>query len=353
MTAVCKSAARKNEMPRQAASITVSPFSGSPFTGSPFKWFAAALLACASVAALSQPYPNRTINMVVPFPPGGIADLTARVLAPAMGTILGQSIVIENRAGAGGAVGMAHLAKQKPDGYALMTALSSIVIIPASDLVSGRPPMYQMADFTPIALLSADPTILLVPSDSPWKTLDDLMKDARANPGKISYSSSGTYGTTHTAMEMLAQAAGVKLLHVPYKGGGPAMTALLANEVNVTAQSPGVANPHVKAGKVRVLGSWGAVRLPSIADVPTMKELGYDVEFYIWAALLAPAGMPPDVLAKVRGAVKQAMQDQKFRASMGSMNTPISYLDGVEFDDFIAKDAKRLGEVVKRMGKVE
>ena len=348
MTGVRNSAARKNEISGQVTSITAPPLAGSLV-----KWLAAALLACASVAALAQPYPNRTINMVVPFPPGGIADLTARVLAPAMGNILGQSIVIENRAGAGGAVGMAHLAKQKPDGYALMTALSSIVIIPASDLVSGRPPMYQMADFTPIALLSADPTILLVPSDSPWKTLDDLMKDARANPGKISYSSSGTYGTTHTAMEMLAQAAGVKLLHVPYKGGGPAMTALLANEVNVTAQSPGVANPHVKAGKVRVLGSWGAVRLPSIADVPTMKELGYDVEFYIWAALFAPAGLPPDVLAKVRGAVKQAMQDQKFRASMGSMNTPISYLDGAEFDDFIAKDAKRLGEVVRRMGKVE
>ena len=270
-----------------------------------------------------------------------------------MGNLLGQSIVIENRAGAGGAVGMAHLAKQKPDGHALMTALSSIVIIPASDQVSGRTPLYQMADFTPIALLSADPTILLVPADSPWKTLDDLVKEARAHPGKISYSSSGTYGTTHTAMEMLAQAAGVKLLHVPYKGGGPAMTAVLANEVMVTVQSPGVANPHVKAGKVRVLGSWGAVRLPAIADVPTMKELGYDVEFYIWAALFAPAGLPPDVLAKVRGAAKLATQDQRFRAGMAGMNTPINYLDGAEFDDFIARDARRLGEVVRRMGKVE
>ena len=313
----------------------------------------AMVLATAGAVASAQPFPNKPITMIVPFPPGGIADLTARVLAPAMSNILGQNIVIENRAGAGGAVGMAHVAKQRPDGYTLMTALSSIVIIPVSDQVSGRAPMYQMTDFTPIALLSADPTILLVPADSPWKTLDDLIRDAKARPGKISYSSSGVYGTTHTAFEMLAQSAGVQMLHVPYKGGGPAMTALLAGEVAITAQSPGVANPHVKSGKVRVLGSWGATRLPSIAEAPTMKELGYDVEFYIWAALFAPAGMPPDVLAKVRGAARQAVQDAKFRSSMAGMNTPINYMEGAEFDAFIAQDAKRLGEVVRRMGKVE
>ena len=314
---------------------------------------AALLLGLASGGVPAQPYPNKPITMVVPFPPGGIADLTGRVLAPVMSNILGQNIIIENRAGAGGAVGMAHLAKQKPDGYTLMTALSSIVIIPASDIVSGRAPLYQMADFTPIALVSADPTVLLVPANSPWKTLDDLIKDAKASPGKISYSSSGIYGTTHTATEMLAQAAGVQFLHVPYKGGGPAMTALLAGEVAVTVQSPGVANPHVKAGKVRMLASWGATRLPAIAEVPTMKELGYDVEFTIWAALFAPAGLPPDVLAKVREAARQAMQDSKFRASMNAMNTPISYLEGAEFDNFIAQDAKRLGEVVRHIGKVE
>ena len=314
---------------------------------------AASLLAIASAAAPAQPYPNKPITMIVPFPPGGIADLTGRVLAPSMSSILGQNIVIENRAGAGGAVGMAHVAKQRPDGYTLMTALSSIVIIPASDLVSGRAPLYQMSDFTPIALVSADPTILLVSADSPWKTLDDLIRDARARPGKLSYSSSGIYGTTHTAMEMLAQAAGVQFLHVPYKGGGPAMTALLSGEVTITVQSPGVANPHVKAGKVRALGSWGATRLPAIAEVPTMKELGYDVEFYIWAALFAPAGLPPDVLARVRGAARQAMQEPKFRSAMAGMNTPINYMEGAEFDNFIAQDAKRLGEVVRRMGKVE
>ena len=314
---------------------------------------AALVLAVASAAAPAQQYPSKPITMIVPFPPGGIADITGRPLALVMSRILGQGIVVENRAGAGGAVGMAYVAKQKPDGYTLMTALSSIVIIPESDKVSGRTPLYQMSEFTPIALLSADPTVLLVPNDSPWKTLGDLINDAKARPGKISYSSSGIYGTTHTAFEMLAQSAGVQLLHVPYKGGGPAMTALLTGEVAITAQSPGVANPHMKSGKVRVLGSWGATRLPLIADVPTMKEQGFDVEFYIWAALFAPAGLPPDLLAKLRATVRQAVQEPEFRAAMAGMNTPINYMEGGDFDNFIAQDSKRLGGVVKLMGKVE
>ena len=314
---------------------------------------AALVLTIASAAAPAQQYPSKPITMIVPFPPGGIADITGRPLALVMSRILGQGIVVENRAGAGGAVGMAYVAKQKPDGYTLMTALSSIVIIPESDKVSGRTPLYQMSEFTPIALLSADPTVLLVPNDSPWKTLGDLINDAKARPGKISYSSSGIYGTTHTAFEMLAQSAGVQLLHVPYKGGGPAMTALLTGEVSITAQSPGVANPHVKGGKVRVLGSWGATRLPLIADVPTMKEQGFDVEFYIWAALFAPAGLPPDLLAKLRTTVRQVVQEPEFRAAMAGMNTPINYMEGGDFDNFIAQDSKRLGRVVKLMGKVE
>ena len=183
--------------------------------------------------------------------------------------------------------------------------------------------------------------------------LEELIKDARARPGKLSYSSSGIYGTTHTAMEMLAQAAGVQFLHVPYKGGGPAMTALLSGEVTITVQSPGVANPHVKAGKVRALGSWGATRLPAIAEAPTMKELGYDVEFYIWAALFAPAGLPPDVLARVRGAARQAMQEPKFRSAMAGMNTPIHFREGRDFETFLQSDGNRLAEVVRKMGKTE
>ena len=311
-------------------------------------------LSLAASFAAAQGYPTRPITMVVPFAPGGIADVTGRPLAASMSKTLGQPILVENKAGAGGALGMAAVARAPADGYTILMALSSIVIIPEAEKFNDRKPQYQVADFVPIALISADPTVLLVPADSPWKTLGELIADAKKNPGKISYSSSGVYGTTHTALEMFAQAAGIKLLHVPYKGGGPAMTALLTGEVNITAQAPGVGDPHVRGGKVRVLASWGATRLPSIANVPTMKELGVDAEFYIWSGLFAPVGTPPAVVDKLRDAARRAArQDPDFERAMSGMNTPIAYKEGAEFQAFIDADAARLGKVIRAMGKVE
>ena len=304
-------------------------------------------------AAHAQTYPNRAITMVVPFPPGGIADITGRPLAVAMSKVLGQPVVVENKAGAGGAIGHALVAKAKPDGYTIMTALSSSVVIPEADKVNGRPSTYQMAEFAPIALVSADPTILLVPADAPWKSLRDLVEDAKARPGKISYSSSGVYGTIHTCFEMFAQAAGIKLLHVPYKGGGPSMAGLLGNEVNLTAQSPGVSNPHIRSGKVRVLGSWGGTRTAGMPEVPTMKEQGFNVEFYIWAGVFAPAGLPAEVRERITAAVRQSVQDADFLRAMGNLNTPINFKEGKEFDSFLQADTARLAEVVRKMGKTE
>ena len=314
---------------------------------------AALVAAVAGAAAQAQPYPNRPVTMIVPFPPGGIADITGRPLAVAMAKTLGQNVVVENKAGAGGALGHAYVAKAKPDGYTIMTALSSIVVIPEADKVNGRPATYQMSEFAPIALVSADPTILLVSADAPWKTLKELIDDARSRPGKISYASSGVYGTIHTCFEMLAQAADVKFLHVPYKGGGPAMVALLAGETNLGAQSPGVSSPHIKAGKIRVLGSWAATRTAALPDVPTMKEQGFDVEFYIWAGVFAPAGLPSDVAARIGTAVRQGVQDPEFKSAMAGINTPINFLEGAEFERFLETDTKRLAAVVQKMGKTE
>jgi tripartite-type tricarboxylate transporter receptor subunit TctC len=282
----------------------------------------------APAAASGQP-----ISFVVPFAPGGIADITARPLAIPLARELGQSVVIENRAGAGGAVGMAHVTRQKPDGNTLLMALSSIVVIPEADKVTGKPPSYAMSQFTPIALVSADPTVLAV--------------------GKISFSSSGIYGTTHVAQAMLWQAAGIDMLHVPYNGGGPAMNALLGGQVDVTAQAPGVLAPHVKAGTIRLLGGWGAKRLDLLPDVPTFKELGFDVEFYIWSGVFAPAGLAPAKLEQLRTAVRRSVQDPGFLQAMGAMNTPVRHMEGAEFDRFIEQDAARMAKVVKAMGKLE
>jgi tripartite-type tricarboxylate transporter receptor subunit TctC len=303
--------------------------------------------------ALAQSYPNRPITMIVPFPPGGIADLTGRPFAAAMSRLLGQSVVVENRAGAGGAVGHAQVARAAPDGYTVMMALSSIVAIPVADEVNGRQPTYRMSDFTPIALVSADPTVLMVPAGAKWKSLKELVEDAKANPAKISYSSSGLYGTTHTAAEMFAQAAGIQLLHVPYKGGGPAMQAALANEVMFTIQSPGVANPHVKSGKFRLLTSWGGKRIPTLPEVPTLKELGYDAEFYIWCALFTPAGVPQDIANRLRTVSRQIVQEADFKQAMAGMNTPIDYREGAEFQKFLDADGARLAQVIRKIGKTQ
>jgi len=309
-------------------------------------------LAFAGTGALAQ-VGGQAINMVVPFAPGGIADITGRPLAIPLAKELGQPIIIENRAGAGGAVGMSYASKQKPDGNTLLMALSSIVTIPEADKVMGRAPSYTLNQFTPIALVSADPTVLVVRANSPWKTTADLIKDAKAKPNTLSFSSSGIYGTTHVAQAMLWQAAGVDMIHVPYGGGGPSMQALLAGQVDITSQAPGTVAAHLKAGTVRVLGTWGVERLKAWPEVPTMKEQGYNVEFYIWSGLFAPVGLPEAKLTQLRGAAKRATQDPGFVKAMTTMNTPIRHMEGAEFQKFLDDDQKRLSAVVKAMGKLE
>ena len=310
-------------------------------------------LGTAGRAGFAQTASAQAISLIVPLAPGGIADITARPLAIPLARELGQPVVIENRIGAGGAVGMAYAARQKPDGNTLLMALSSIVIIPEADKVVGRPVSYTLSQFTPIALISADPTVLVVRANSPWKTVADLLRDARAKPKTLSFSSSGIYGTTHVAQAMLWQEAGVDLLHVPYNGGGPSMTALLGGQVDITAQAPGTVAAHVKAGTVRVLGTWGAERLKAWPEVPTFKEQGHDVEFYIWSGLFAPAGRTPTRLAQLRTAARRSAQDPGFVTAMTTMNTPIQYLEGAELDRFLELDQKRLAGVIKAMGKLE
>jgi tripartite-type tricarboxylate transporter receptor subunit TctC len=305
------------------------------------------------VAAAQDKYPDRPITMVVPFPPGGVADLTGRPVAAAMERILKQPVVVQNKTGAGGAVGMAAVANAKPDGYTILMSLSSISIIPEADKLFDRTPAYTMDQLAPIALISADPTILVVPADRPWQTVKDFIEDAKKRPGEIAYSSSGIYGTLHMAMEMLSNAAGIKLKHVPFNGAGPAMTALLGGHVQSLASGPNVVIPHVKAGKLRPLAGWGDKRVASLPDVPTFKELGLDIEFYIWAGLFVPAQTPAPVVQSLREAARKVVQDPEFRSAMEKMETPIVYKDAPEFKAFWDADAKMLADALKRIGRIE
>lgn len=298
-------------------------------------------------------FPNRPITMVAPFPPGGVADLTARPVAAAMEKVLKNPVVVVNKTGAAGAVGMSFVANSKPDGYTLLLSLSSISIIPEADKLFDRKPAYTMDQLVPIALISADPTVLVVHADRPWKSVKEFVEDAKKRPGEISFSSSGVYGTLHMATEMLAHAAGIKLKHVPYGGAGPALTSILGGHVDALASGPAVVLPHVKAGKLRSLAGWGAKRVASLPDLPTFKELGYDIEFYIWAGVFAPRGTPQPVLKKLRDTIRQAVNNPEFKTAMEKLQTPVAYMDAPEFQKFWDKDAKMLADAIKRMGKIE
>lgn len=311
------------------------------------------ILALPLGAPAQEPFPSRPITLVAPFPPGGVADLTARPVAAAMEKVLKSPVGVVNKTGAAGAVGMSFVANSKPDGYTLLLSLSSISIIPEADKLFDRKPAYTMDQLTPIALISADPTILVVHADRPWKSVKEFVEDATRRPGEISFSSSGVYGTLHMATEMLSHAAGIALRHVPYAGAGPALTAILGGHVDALASGPAVVLPHIKAGKLRPLAGWGAKRVAALPDLPTFKELGYDIEFYIWAGIFAPTGTPEPVLRKLREAARQAVEDPDFKAAMAKLETPVAYLDAPEFQKFWDRDAKMLADAIKRVGRIE
>jgi len=313
-------------------------------------WIAALLFAGS---AFAQDYPSKPITMVVPFPPGGVAEIVGRPLASIMEKSLKQPIVLINRPGAGGAVGMGSVAKGPADGYTILMGLSSISIFPVSDRINGKEPPYELKDFAPIALVTADPTVLVVRADGPYKTVKDFVDAAKAKPGKINYSSSGVYGTLHVAMEIFANAAGIKLFHIPYQGGGPAVTALLSGQVEASPQGPAAAIGQIRAGKMRALASWGTERLKLLPDIPTFKELGYDAEFYIWTGIFVPAATPAPVVARLREAVRNAATSEDFKATMEKVSTPVAYLDAPEFQKYWDKDAARLKSALEKIGRVE
>jgi len=318
-------------------------------------WITALLWTAAAVPALAQEaYPGRAISMIVAFPPGGVADITARPTAAAMEKILKQPVTVMNRPGAAGAVGNSAVANARPDGYTILMALSSISVIPAADELFNRKPAYALDQFAPIALVSADPTILVVHPSLPVKSAKELVALARSKPGEMSFSSSGVYGALHMPMEMFLHAAKLKMRHVPTTGGGPAITALLGGHVEMTAGGPAAISAHVKSGKMRAIVGWGAARHPSYPDVPTFREFGYkDVEYYIWAGMFAPRGTPDSVMKALRDAARRAVQDPDFKSTMAKVDSIVQYKDAPDFQQYWMADARRLAALVKVVGKVE
>jgi len=311
------------------------------------------LAALLPLAAAAQKYPSRPVTLIVPFPPGGIADLTARPFAPALERVLRQPVVVQNRPGAAGATGAQAAAIAPPDGYTLLVALVSISSAPEVDKLFGRTPIYTRDQFVGIARLNADPPIMVVHPSIPAKNLKEFVALAKKRPGEMIFSSSGPYGASHLPFEMFLQAAGLKMRHLPTTGGGPAMTAVLGGHAATWASPPGIASPHLKAGKVNGFATWGGTRLPDFPNIPTLKESGYDVEYYLWTGFFAPRNVPADVFKTLREATRQAVQDPDFRKGMEKIQTPIAYQDSDEFKAWWDKDAEKIAVAVKRIGKLE
>ena len=313
-----------------------------------------ALIAIAGCPAWAQePYPTRPITMVVAFPPGGVADNTARPVSAALERILKQPVTVLNKAGAAGAVGYQAAATSKPDGYTLLMALVSVSVLPEVDKLFGRPQNYTREQLTGIARINADPSMLVVRADAPWKTLKDLVEDANKRPGEIVFTSSGLYGAAHIPMEMFIKAAGIKMRHLPTTGGGPMMNAMLGGHAQLVMTPVSLAAAHVKAGKLRLLAHSGTTPVAAYPEVPSFKSQGYDVEYTAWAGLVAPKDTPPHIIKILRDATRQAVKEPEVIASHAKLETPIAYMDADEFNAWWAKDAARLAEVVKQIGKVE
>ena len=314
----------------------------------------AALLLSSAFSAIAQgSWPTRSITMIVPFPPGGLADLVARPVAEAMSRELGQPVVIENKAGAGGGIGMSLAAKSKPDGYTMVMALSSLTVLPEADVVLGRTPMFGLNDLRPVARYTADPTVLAVRADSSWKSVQDFIDDARKRPGAINYGSSGNYGTMHVPMEILAQVSGSKLTHIPFTGAGPAVVALLGGQIDAVSTGPATVLQHVKAGKLRVLGHWGNGKLASMPEVTSLKDAGFNAEYAQWSGLFIPSATPEPVAQRIRAAARAAAQDAKVREVILGAGSPVQFQDSPDFEKYVQADAKRMVDVVKKIGKVE
>lgn len=314
----------------------------------------AVALALAATGALAQEaYPSRAINVIVPNPPGGMNQITAQPLSAVFEKLTKQPAPVINKPGATAAVGTAYVASQKPDGYTILVTTPNIYLVVEKNKAQGVDLPYRLEQIQPLALTSADPLILTVQTESPYKSLKEFIADAKAKAGQLAFSSSGPFSVTHVPFAMFIDTAGLKMRHVPTTGGGPAVTQLLGGHVQATGQGLAAVAPHIKGGKLRPLASWGAKRHSNLPDVPTFKELGHDLEAYLWVGLFTTAGVPEPTLKAMRELIQRTMKDPMYRQAMEKVNVEIDYRDTPEFVKFFQTDHRRLGPVAERLAKEE
>jgi tripartite-type tricarboxylate transporter receptor subunit TctC len=294
-------------------------------------------------------YPSRPVRIVVPFPPGGNTDITARMMADQFSKMWGKPVIVENRAGAGGTVGTDFAAKAAPDGYTLqLAALATNATAPS---VYPKLPYDPLKDFAYIAPLTFTPNVLLVNSKLPVKNLKELVDYARANQGKLNFSSPGVGISNHLAMELLLKEAGINAVHVPYKGSAQATTAVLSGEVQMTLDPVSSSIAHIRSGALRPLGVSSRTRSPMLPDVPTIGEAGIpNVEAYTWTGLAAPAGTPKEIVAKIHRDVTAILKLPEIRERFAGMGSDLVVMTPDEFQAFNARESKKWGDIARRVG---
>jgi tripartite-type tricarboxylate transporter receptor subunit TctC len=312
-----------------------------------------ALLALVSLSFVpsyvqAQAYPDKPIKLIIPWPPGGGADVVSRLLSKAVGDDLGTQIIIDNRGGAAGNIGATAAARSAPDGYTFVFAYSGTHSI-NRHLYKTMP--FEESDFAPIVFLASVPQLLTVRVDSPYKSVADVIAAAKANPGKLTYGSSGNGAINHMAGQLFADMAGIKLQHVPYKGGAPATNAILSGEIDLIFGEPAPLLPHVRSGKLRAIAVTSAKRSPSVPDLPTIAEVavpGYEVTS--WNGFLAPAGTPDAAIKRLNASFNKVLADPAMRERLIQMGyEPVGGAPEL-FSKHIAEETKKWGPVIKASG---
>ncbi len=305
-----------------------------------------AALADAPNASAAE-FPTRPIKLVVPYAAGGPTDILGRLVGEYLGRDLKQAVIVENKAGAQGAIGAEAVARSEPDGYTLFVTAASIFVL--NPMLYKKLPYDPVKDFRMLALVTDLPVVMEVHPSVPAKTVADFVTHAKQNPGKLNFGSAGTGGTIHLAGEMFKQMAGVDMVHVPYKGAGPALTDLLSGNIQVMFDTLSTALPPVKSGLLRPLGVSSAQRSPDLPDVPTIAESGYpDYRVSVWYGIVAPAKVPDDIAQKITASLDRALNDDAFRASLEKIGFPVFRpRSAAAIAEFIDADRARWLGVIK------
>ncbi|HET9903705.1 MAG TPA: tripartite tricarboxylate transporter substrate binding protein [Xanthobacteraceae bacterium] len=305
-------------------------------------------------ARAQEAFPSHAITILNAFPPGGANDIVTRPFASALEAVFKQPVIVETKAGAGGQVGAQVAANAKPDGYTLLSHNNGLSGYAEVDKLFDRQPKVTRTDFIPLARLVANPVCLIVNPQQPYKTMKDFVEAAKKDPEKIIYSSGGLYGATHLPVAMMEKALGIsKLRHLPTNGGGPAVTAVLGNNAHASVQTITATIQHIKSGKLRALAQFGAKRSKDLPDVPTMKELGYDVEYYLWVGIFAPKGTPSAVVSTLNAAMEKAAQMDVFKTTITNSGLEVAFLNAADFAKFWDDDGRRSEEAVRLIGRVQ